>query len=809
MISVLLPIALFFAQAPPPTTVPEPRPSAPADTTARSTRVVRRFPPIEVRATAVDLLSSQTVHAVESAALSTLPVDELAQVLALQAGVVAEGEVLHVRGGRAGETVVTLDGVGLNESLRNRPLALPLLAIRGVDLVSGAPEARYASGLAGALDLQTVDPSRRLSGELRWQTDGRLDTRFDRVSGRAVAPLGRLGLGLVAAADALLDDTYLPALRSESRRRIAGLSFGWRAENRMLGFLKLAHVEQPRRFNAQLLMSRQVHRPYDPSWSLDGWSLLPADPKGSPTFSSVQLPGYLRYRAADHLAITDDRGVAALASVSTLRKSGRGTVALGWTRMRTVTSLDGKPRDTDVSLRPSYGSVYGPDRFHVLWGDYSLYRESGSDQFTLRGDGEFAVSGSTFKAGAGVTYDELRMREVEWLPLSWPFGGEPTTTQLDTTRTYHVWAPGSFAYVQNRWLSGGLVLNTGLRAEYWTAGPQASRQTLPDRGRGVLSWSPRLGIAYPISVRDAFSLAYLRAHQAPARDFLYDQREAISGRQPLGNPALVPATLISYEASVKHLLDATRSLQVSVFYRDFFGQVGARDVAVPHGETNLSYTNDDEGHTLGFELSLAPVQDERRRLQVQYTWMQAWGNESNPEGDPYRALRGPTTPLIAETPLSWDRRHSISVNGAWGWREHWTLSWITAVGSPLPWTPKPLREAFTDYESVNSRRLGWTEVTNASLQWLAPVVPGLTLGFEARNLFDHRGDRVATIDGYPNPLINTLYDDYGAYRTETGLGGGAYYATPGGEVEPYWVRVHDPRLSNPPRALRAMMGLRW
>ena len=40
-----------------------------------------------------------------------------------------------------------------------------------------------------------------------------------------------------------------------------------------------------------------------------------------------------------------------------------------------------------------------------------------------------------------------------------------------------------------------------------------------------------------------------------------------------------------------------------------------------------------------------------------------------------------------------------------------------------------------------------------------------------RNLFDWRGDVASTLDGFPNPAINTLFDDYSAYRTETGLDG--------------------------------------
>ena len=72
-----------------------------------------------------------------------------------------------------------------------------------------------------------------------------------------------------------------------------------------------------------------------------------------------------------------------------------------------------------------------------------------------------------------------------------------------------------------------------------------------------------------------------------------------------------------------------------------------------------------------------------------------------------------------------------------------------------------------------------------------------------------RGERVATLDGYPHPVINTLYDDYGAYRTETGRSGGAYWFDADGDGAPEWVPVNDPRLFNPPRRLRVSLGARW
>ena len=761
-----------------------------------SARVVRQFPAIEVRALLHDLRSSQTVHEIPPAAMRVYPVDGLADLVALQPGVVAQGEELHVRGGRAGETLVSVDGVTLNEPLRHRPMELPLLALRSAELVSGAPESRYGGALAGVLDLHTADPGERLAGELRWQSDGALDTRYDRLSARVSAPFLPLGLGIVGAGDATLDDTSLPALRSEGRHRTAGLSFGWRAENRMLGYLKLASVAQPQRLALQLMASRKVHQPYDPAWSLDGWTGINAD--GRLAFSPVEQPGYARYRAADHLAITDDRQLAAVLSGSAVRGRGRGTLALGWLRTRTGSSIGGSMKLAPVGTTVSYGFDGYGDAFHVIRGDFPLFRASGSDAYTLRGDVELAKKdGGTIRFGSGVTYEDVWLDELDSaLP------GAP----LDFLRSYHAYAPGGFAYGQGRWQTAGLVLNAGLRSDYFTAGPEGARQTLPGSAHGRLSLSPRFGIAYPLSVRDVFSMSYVRMEQAPERDLLYDRRVAITNRQPLGNPAIQPARMIAYEAAIKHLISSVWAFQTSFFYRDVAFLAGARNYQVSGGPVDLRYADEDQASSAGFELSLIHAAGDDRRIEAHYTFMHAWGYESRPEGDPYGPVRDARTAPIGEQPLSWDRRHSLSLSGLWQWRKRIVLSGTSRIGSPLPWTPKPRRQPVSDVSLVNSRRFGWTETTDLDLSVSPPYALGLTFGFEVRNLFDDRGERAATVDGYPNPIVNTIFDDYGAYRTESGLPGGAYWTNSGGGR---WVPVHDARLLQPPRTIRACIGRSW
>jgi len=52
------------------------------------------------------------------------------------------------------------------------------------------------------------------------------------------------------------------------------------------------------------------------------------------------------------------------------------------------------------------------------------------------------------------------------------------------------------------------VLNAGLRYDLFTPGYQVATRDLPSGKRYKQQVSPRLGIAYPISVRDVLSFNY-------------------------------------------------------------------------------------------------------------------------------------------------------------------------------------------------------------------------------------------------------------------------------------------------------------
>jgi hypothetical protein len=198
--------------------------------------------------------------------------------------------------------------------------------------------------------------------------------------------------------------------------------------------------------------------------------------------------------------------------------------------------------------------------------------------------------------------------------------------------------------------------------------------------------------------------------------------------------------------------------------------------------------------------------DTGQHVALTYTFMDAWGRASDPNGPDFGPPVGPRPLPLGTHALDWDIRHSAAFTAQLHTASEWEFSWVTLVQTGTPWTPVTRRAGqappvTSDPGVVNTRRLPWNENTDVAVRWSAKFLFGARALLNVTNLFDNRAQRRVTIGGSPNPVINTLEDDYGAYYTETGAPGGAYYdPSPGRASE--WVPVHDRRLTPRPRTIR-------
>ncbi len=808
-------------------------PDLPDSSALDSARVVRHFPAVEVSAGRLhDLRSNASVHVITPEALRTLPIGSLTQAIALQPGVVLIGEELHVRGGRAGETQWVTSGLTLEDPVRGRAPEVPVFAVQRAELLSGGLDAEYPGTLAGVIDLRTWSPTEKPTAALRWLSSGKRGGAYDWAGGRLAGPLPGLPFGYAIAAEARLDDQGMPGRHSRGRAGPAAARFGWRNDNHVLGLGKLATKRDPATLSVEWLESRVIRAPYDPMFTWNDSVLihtitpLPDGQIGPPLIDSMNV----FYRADDHLPMTEQRRHDVIAQSTRAYGETRVRIAAGWSRASTLTSAglthDWRAIQGD-SLR--FGDKMDPrrDPFHAYQGDVPYFHETRADRWQL------AVTSTSrpfpnqrLGGGAGVTYEDITSLEYD---DALRIAG--LSTLADPVRRYHTHAPGGWAYLQHRGEREGLVWNVGLRLQAWTAGDARAPGPASDqpdiKGRGwFTTLSPRLGLVIPFGVRDALSASYARIHQAPARDFLADSRVLVYTHRPLGSPTLEPTELVTTQAGFKHLLNARWAFQVSYFQRDLYHQIGIVNDAIFANTFRARYANSEYGHANGFELALlanarGPDGDATRahrswplrfldgELSVRYTNLTAQGSISDPEGWPYGSLFGARPLPSGEHPLDWDRGHTFTFDGVWREPRVFTLAWVTQLGSGARWTPTvayagqtggPL--ATPDLQHVNSQVLRFGERSDLALRVEPRALHGVRVLLDVRNVFDSRSATLASLAGWPNPTINTQRDDYGGYRTDTGLDGAAYWDPRLNAGRGGWVPVSDPRLRQPGRSVR-------
>ena len=765
---------------------------------------------------------SSTRQIVTSEDLRSLPVDSYQDAIGLKAGVISQGGELHFRGGRADEVLTVVNGIASRNPLRAEGVDLGLLAVSSSEQVLGGMDAQYGNALSGVINLTTREGGDKFAGEVRYFTDryGEHDkefNNFERVSVGFGGPFLFDKTNYYISYEGTFSDTYLRNTSEHNEHRFLDfIRTGLRQANASNLSSKFTYKVTPnQKLNLEMIANNSVDGRYHNRWNRKGFVQVIQDSTAPTDGSITQRYGswawypvdstYVPMNTADHLPVTES-------SYTQVALTWRQTLGIGeiynirasrqqWESTEDV--LDRQLWEYQQSPNNYYDPFNRVDgAYYVTNGDYPFYERRNTKTYTLNADYSKKVKQHNFMVGGDINYNDLSFLLTQF-PNVLDANGNYGATR-DEFQNYN--PEGSF-FLQDRWEYEGMVLNAGIRYDSFSVGNQISSSEVADKVK--TQWSPRIGIAYPISDRDVMSFHYGRLFQVPDRLYLYQGRNISA--EARGNPNLEPQTTISYQLGVQHLFSKEIYGQFGVYFKDIFGLLTTVEQEVPgFAITVPTRVNGDYASSRGIEMTLIKRHSHGFSGEINYTY----GNASGTASDPNRALASsgnlsdqykPTS----EQPLDWDQRHTIAATLRLSNEKDWAASFVYQFGTGVPYTPLQREQRTQDPELINSERLPSTSTLSVQAERFFRVWgQSVTFYVQGSNLLD--GENISGLQPslWPNNQVDS--HSYEIYYTETGRAGGAFLTQDlDGDGREDWFAVNDPRVFQQGRVIRIGLGVQF
>jgi outer membrane receptor protein involved in Fe transport len=676
----------------------------------------------------VDLNRTSSQSNLSTEEIEALPVQELEDIVNLQAGVV-DG---HFRGGRSGEVQYQVDGVSVNNVFDNTSsLKIDRSLLKEVQVISGTFDAEYGQSMSGVVNavLKEGTPSFLWGAEVFAGAhvfpgnEGRLAD--DEISPGAIQnyQLNLSGplpvpetVALVSGRRYVFDDyifgerRFVPTDRSDfegqeyhptgdGERAPLGYSREWSGvakltnhslPNAKLNYQALLNVIEGRhsnfdfRFNPDGLTTQKT---FSVSHGLD-WTHTLSEKSFLDLSLRQNYERYTDYAFEDPFDARYDSAGPAQGDAN--YELGAIVEGVQFGRFKRITN--------ELLVKSSLTNQVTPEHLVKVGAELRLPKVSFGPPGILEPSFDDSLNTDIVKRH----FDD----PPDWIGM----------------RTYYPVLGTVFA--QDQIELPAFTVRLGLRLDYFSArtelpsdlqNPANSIQGVPQSTlvgtKPTATVSPRLGVAYPIEEVAAIHFAYGHFRQFPAigtafqnADYsvLHDLQAEQEQIPVMGNPGVKPEKTIQYEFGYKHALSQDLGVDVTVFYKDIRDLLGVEFITTYNNAEYARFTNVDFGNVLGMTLAL----DHRRlgpvSLALDYTWQQALGNSSDPRETATRAEAN-EDPRPRIVPFNWDQRHTLNMTASIVRPGRYAASAVFRLGSGQPYTPI-IRPDFNGDLAANSGR---------------------------------------------------------------------------------------------------------
>ena len=669
----------------------------------------------------VDTKTGGTIRTVRSEDIANQGLQTIADVVASQAGVSNEENVLRVRGGRGDEVTIFVDGVAFRDPISGESTAGKLSArsVAELTLVSSGFSARYGQALSGVVDVRLKDGGPQFEGGLSAQA-GNWWTQFyeaqlsgpDPITGN----LRKAGLGLPGEATVFLNlsadfsNTHLPSLRDLPGR--PRLRSGY--EDSFLGakFTYSPDIFMPFEENVWRGVAKWTWKPqadvkvglaYNKNVAFDqGFSRRPfADIAGQ----SLTYPWYLHDRLTHFPTVTTDANTFAIDLTKTTGTRGFHQFQVSRSFSGQEVAVNGKKwfdyeQPDEDALPDGQNRPYFQDS-----GDYNEWDFAKSISWTA--DYRLARNfGRIHRAEFGVQHS---FQDVQYTTIidPWVFDPDGLGRDHDLWRVH----PGmGAAYAQDRLEYEGFVVEGGVRMDWFFPGSELERAVADTANRNISSstrvefmedtggifgrrvkavLSPRIAVSHPIRGQDKLFFNFGQFTQFPSYYYIYSKLTSVSSASfpVLGNPNLNPEKSVQFEVGGEHLFRSDLAGKLSLFQKDIYDYPTSVTFQRLEGE-NISdflvFLNLDFARSRGFEVEFEKSRRRYWSWRANYTYSVAKGKSSDPNAAKIVEESGGNARerTLGESYLFWNRPHRL--NFAVDFRAPQEGDRVKALGITLP-----------------------------------------------------------------------------------------------------------------------------
>ncbi|MDP3149317.1 MAG: TonB-dependent receptor [Ignavibacteria bacterium] len=743
------------------------------------------------------------VVAITSESLEILPVDNISDVIKLQAGVVTGDDgSIHVRGGYGNEVAYTLNGLSLNDPYGNsRAVGLASNAVQEASVSTGTFSAEFGNALSGVVNYVTKEGSNDYTFSLRAYGGDYVTSRTNLFAN--LDQIDALNRGRV-------EGTFGgPIPITESTRfffsgiyeNFKGTYYGYRLYNPSDSYLSPDNFKQsdPRYGDAT---GAYIFNPFDKNGTglptgdkqyvaMDPNNTLNLQFNISQKLSSVIK---LKYEFVYDKAKSKDfsrsyyfnpdgvnwdysRGVInTLDLTHTISEHTFYTLKGSYSFNRAESYLYADPNDPRY-LPSFYRRTIGNTTYYAGGTDNDITKRSTST-FSIKGDIVSQMFGShEVKAGFefrkhkivrnGYTLDfykikgdttSLTVNDVLYDPALNVFRGS-----IQSVSTYDKNPTQGSAYILDKMeLAKTMILNIGLRYEFFDAASDYNydiSRDLTEQQSGYMNTylkraeikhmlSPRFSVSYPITDRGVIRFSYGHFYQIGSLSSLYsnDTRWVpnIADIPTFGNANVNPQKSIQYELGLQQQLTEDFKFDLTAYNKDVRDYIFTQTVYTQKARqyrilTNLAYSNV-KGITLSFLKRRSA--DGIFAATLDYTFQVAEGNRTEPQEDLFFSEAAGKQTETYLVPLSFDRSHLINGTLTFSEPKSWSLGVIYNIQAGTPYTVvlPPSLSTITYQQNSANKSMQW-EVDLKFEKYFDLGGINYSVFVYVTNLFDTQNDR--------------------------------------------------------------------